>query len=129
MRDNDDLFERTASRVSRTMLLAAAIGSLTALSWRGWSYGLGFALGAAISWVNFRWLKGFVAGLGAGGKPGWFTLFFAVRYALLAGAAYAILRYSKLSLPAMLAGLFVALAAVIVEALIQLTYARRDLDH
>jgi hypothetical protein len=69
-----------------------------------------------------------VAGLGPGGKPSGFAVFFVVRYLLLAGAAYVILRYSKLSLPAMLAGLFVSLAAVTIEILIQLGYARRNLD-
>lgn len=129
MADADDVFERTASRVMRTMLLVAAIGSLAALSWRGWRYALGFAVGAAASWTNFRWLRGFVAGIGPGAKPSGFMLFFALRYALLAGAAYVILRYSKIGLAAMLAGLFVSLAAVIIEALIQLVYARRNLGH
>jgi hypothetical protein len=123
---NDDIFERTAARMMRTMLLVAIIGSVVAL-WRGWTYGMGFATGAAISWLNFRWLKGFVAGLGAGGKPTVFMLFFVLRYLLLAGSAYVILKYSKLSLVAMFVGLFVALAAATIEVLIQ--YARRDLDH
>ena len=127
MADGDDIFDRTAARVTRTILLVAVIGSLVAL-WRGWTYGAAFALGAWASWLNFRWLKGFVAGLGPGGKPSAFALFFAVRYLLLAGFAYVILRYSKLSLPAMLAGLFVSLAAVTIEVLIQLGYARRNLD-
>jgi len=125
MADADDIFDRTAARVMRTMLLVAVIGSLVAL-WRGWRYGAAFALGAWASWLNFRWLKGFVAGLGPGGRPSAFALFFALRYLLLGGAAYAILRYSKLSLPAMLAGLFVSLAAVTIEILIG--YARRNLD-
>jgi hypothetical protein len=125
----DDIFERTASRVMRTMLFVAALGSLIALAWQGWQSGLGFALGATASWVNFRWLKSFVAGLGPAGKPSGSMLFFALRYVPLAGVAYVILKYSKLSLPAMLAGLFVSLAAVIVEVLIQLGYARRNLDH
>jgi hypothetical protein len=124
----DDIFERTASRVLRTMLLIAIIGSLVALLWRGWRYGLGFGAGALASWVNFRWLRGFVRGIGPGGKPNAFMLLVTLRYLLLAGAAYVILRYSKLSLAAIFAGLFVSLAAVIVEVLIQLTYARRNLD-
>src|ERR1700722_17849676 len=126
MAESADIFERTAARMMRTMLLVAAIGAIVAL-WRGWTYGMGFALGAAISWVNFRWLKGFVAGLGPGGKPTGFMLFFALRYLLLAGIAYVILKYSKLSLPAMFVGLFVALAAATIQVFIQ--YARRDLDH
>jgi hypothetical protein len=129
MAETDDIFHRTAARVMRTMLLVAVIGSVVAL-WRGWTYGAAFAVGAWASWLNFRWLKAFVAGLGPGGKPSGFMLFFALRYLLLAGAAYVILKYSKLSLPAMLAGLFVSLAAVVIEILIQLglRFARRDLD-
>jgi hypothetical protein len=128
MADADDIFDRTAARVIRTMLLVAAIGSLAALAWRGWTYSVAFAMGAWASWLNFRWLKGFVAALGPGGKPSGFALFFALRYLLLGGAAYVILKYSKLSLPAMLAGLFVSLAAVAIEILIPLGYARRNLD-
>jgi FtsH-binding integral membrane protein len=126
MAATDDTFERTVASMMRTMLLVAAIGLVVALS-RGWTYGAGFAVGAALSWVNFWWLKGFVAGLGPGGKPSGFAFFFVVRYLLLGGVAYVILRYSKLSLPAMFVGLFVALAAATIAAIIQ--YARRDLDH
>lgn len=122
----DDIFERTAARMMRTMLLVAVIGSLVAL-WRGWTYGMAFATGAVISWANFRFLRGFVAGLGPGGKPTGLMLLFMLRYLLLGGAAYVIFKYSKLSLPAMFAGLFVALAAATIEVIIQ--YARRDLDH
>src|SRR5580692_12553123 len=128
MAETDDVFDRIAARVTRTILLVAVIGSLVAL-WRGWTYGGGFAVGAWASWLNFRWLRGFVAGLGPGAKPSGFALFFALRYVLLAGAAYVILKYSKFSLPAMLAGLFVSLAAVAIEILIQLVlgFARRNL--
>jgi hypothetical protein len=126
MAETDDMFDRMAARMMRTMLLVAVIGSVVAL-WRGWTYGMGFATGAAISWLNFRWLKNFVAGLGPGGQPTGFMLFFLFRYLFLAGAAYVILKYSKLSLAAMFAGLFVALAAATIEAFIQ--YARRNLDH
>jgi hypothetical protein len=124
-----DIFERTAARVTRIILAVGFAGAIVAFAWRGWPSGFGFALGAIASWFNFRWLKGFVGGLGPGGKPGRFALFFAFRYLILAAGAYVILKYSKLSLPAALMGLFVPLAAVIVEVLIQLTYERRDLDH
>jgi ATP synthase I chain len=124
-----DIFERTGARISRTIQIIALAGALTAFAWRGWPSGLGFLLGAAAAWFNFRWLKGFVAGLGPGGKPGRFAVFFAFRYLVLALGAYVIFKFSRLSLPAALMGLFVPLAAVIVEVLIQLRYERRDLDH
>jgi hypothetical protein len=124
-----DVFERTAASVTRTIVVAAAVGIALAFAWRGWPAGLGFSLGATAAWFNFRWLKGFVAGLGPDGKPGAFAIFFALRYLFLAAGAYVILKYSKLSLPAALAGLFVPLAAVVVEVFIQLRYERRNLDH
>ena len=37
MADAEDIFERTAARMMRTMLLVAVIGSLVALAWRGWT--------------------------------------------------------------------------------------------
>jgi hypothetical protein len=46
------------------------------------------------------------------------------RYLLLGAGAYALVRFSTISLPAALAGLFVSVAAVIVEILFQLVYAR-----
>lgn len=124
-----DIFERTTERVSRTILFIGCGGGLAALAWRGWPAGVGFAAGTAAAWFNFRWLKGFVGGLGPGGKPGAFAVLFAFRYILLAAGAYVILRFSKISLPAFFAGLFAPLAAVIVEVLIQFRYERRDLDH
>ncbi len=124
-----DIFERTASSVTRSILAVGFAGAIVAFAWLGWQAGFGFALGAIAAWFNFRWLKGFVGGLGPGGNPGRFAVFFAFRYLILAAGAYVILKYSKLSLPAALTGLFVPLAAVIVEVLIQLRYARRDLDH
>ena len=129
MASEPDIFERTAARVTRTIAALGIAGAFVAFAWLGWRAGLGFALGAAAAWFNFRWLKGFVAGLGPGAKPRRFSVFFAFRYIILAAGAYVILRYSKASLPAALTGLFVPLAAVIVEVLIQLRYERRNLDH
>jgi len=124
-----DIFERTAARVSRMVAIIALVGGATAFAWRGWRAGLGFLAGATVAWFNFRWLKGFVGGLGPGGKPGRFAVFFAFRYLVLALGVYVILRYSELSLAAALAGLFAPLGAVIVEVLIQFGYERRNLDH
>jgi hypothetical protein len=124
-----DVFERTVARLTRTIALIGTIGAIAAFAWRGWPAGFGFLAGAAAAWFNFRWLRDFVAGLGPGGKPGRFAVFFAFRYLILAAGAYVILRYSKLSLGAVLTGLFTPLAAVIVEVLVQLRYERRDLDH
>ena len=47
-----------------------------------------------------------------------------LRYVLLGGGAYVILKYSSISITAALVGLFVSVAAVIVEIVIELAYAR-----
>ena len=52
---DDDFYERVTSRIFRVTLAIAAAGTMAALAWRGWRVGAGFALGAAISWINFRW--------------------------------------------------------------------------
>jgi hypothetical protein len=122
-----DLFESTATRVTRVIVVIGAAGSIAAFAWGGRTIGMSFLLGAIVGYANFRWLKGFVGGLGPGGKPSLLTLVFLLRYFILAAIAYVILKFSKLSLPAALAGLFTPLAAVIVEVLIQLLYARREL--
>ena len=129
MSSEPDIFERTAARLTRTIAALGFAGAIVAFAWLGWQAGFGFALGAAAAWFNFRWLKGFVSGLGPAAKPRRFSVFFAFRYIILAAGAYVILRYSKVSLPAAFMGLFLPLAAVIVEILTQLRYERRNLDH
>ncbi len=131
--DDGELFEIAAARIGRTMLVIGAAGALVAAAWRGWSYGAGFAAGSAASWFNFRWMKGFVESLGPSSKPAGAqaraTALFVLRYLLLVVGGYVIVKYSNISLPAMLAGLFVALAAVVIEIAIQVRYERRNLDH
>ena len=88
--------------------------------------GAGFALGSAISWINFRWLKHAVDSLSGkraqrAPRPR-LAVLAAFRYLILGGAAYAILRYSSISLRATLAGLFVSVTAVIVEIFFEVVY-------
>ena len=52
------------------------------------------------------------------------AVFLGMRYVLLGGGAYVILRFSAISLLAALSGLFVSVAAVVVEILVELAYAR-----
>ncbi len=52
------------------------------------------------------------------------AVFLGLRYLLLGLAAYAILKFSEISLTAALVGLFVPAGAVILEILIELIYVR-----
>lgn len=116
---------RALERISRAMFAIAAGGTILAFAWRGWTWGAGFAVGSALSWLSFRWLKQMVHALGEN-RPGRsrVAVLAGFRYLLLGGGAYAILIYSQIDVIAVLAGLFVSAAAVIVEIFIQLVYAR-----
>lgn len=122
---DDRFFERALGRISRAAFAIGAGGLIAATLWRGWTWGAGFALGAAVSWLNFHWLKQIVDALGRS-RPTRrrIAILAGLRYALLGGGAYVILHYSSVSMTAALLGLFVAVAAVIVEICFELVYAR-----
>jgi hypothetical protein len=125
MVNEERLLDRALERMSKAMFAIAAGGTIAAAAWRGWTWGAGFALGAAASWANFRLLKQIVDALGEKRPTRKRVAVLAgLRYLLLGGGAYVILHYSRISLHAALAGLFVAAGAVIVEILFQLVYAR-----
>ncbi len=118
--------EGALERISKAMFAVASGGAILAFAWRGWTWGAGFALGSAVSWLNYRWMKQIVDALGQTAKPtrNRVAVLAGLRYLLLGGGAYAILKYSQISVIAALCGLFVSAAAVIVEIFIQLVYAR-----
>ena len=119
---DDEFYERVTSRIFMVMLAIAGAGTMAALVWRGWKVGAGFALGAAISWINFRWLKHAVDSLSGKRARPRLAVLAGFRYLLLGGVAYAILRYSSISLRATLAGLFVSVTAVIAEIFFEVVY-------
>jgi len=124
-------FDRAAARIARNMVWLALAGSVVGWAVAGWRWAGGFLLGSIISLVNYRGLKRLVDNLG-NNRPGRKSiggLWFVARLILLAGAAYAILRYSPISVLAVLVGLFVLIAAVFVEAAFELYAGKRTLDH
>ena len=116
-------YERAAERILRIMAAIATLGSVVAWAVWGWKSGAGFLLGSLISGLNFILLKGLVNRLGDARPRRRFLL--AYRYLLLAGGAYVILRLSPISLPAVLAGIFVFTAAVFIEVIFEIAYARK----
>ncbi len=111
-------------RIRRLIGALGLGGTAAAFAWRGWQGGGGFALGALVSWLNFRWLHQIVEALGGKGIRKRLAVIAGLRYLLLGGAAYVILRFSKISRPAALSGLFVTAAAVILEIVFELRHAR-----
>jgi hypothetical protein len=120
--------DRAVGRMFRLTAALTALGAAIYFAIGGWRGGFGFLLGGLISYLNFHWLKRTVYALGdaAGGKPprARVAVFLGLRYLLLGLGAYAILKFSEISLMAALVGLFAPTAAVILEILIELIYAR-----
>jgi hypothetical protein len=119
-------FERALRRIARGTAALAAGGCLVCLAARGWRWAVAYLLGAGASYLNFRWLKRVVEALGAAlsARPSpKFAILIGLRYVLLGGGAYAIVNFTSLSLPAALIGMFVPVAAVILEIVFELIYA------
>ena len=117
-------YERAARRIARFTLVIGSAGSVVALAIGGWRLAAGFLAGSAISWLNFRWLKRTVDRLDGSRKPRG-AAGLAARYLLLGAAGYVIFRFARVSLPAVLAGVFVLTAAVFMEVAFEIAYARK----
>jgi ATP synthase I subunit len=115
--------ERIIPRVLRNMLVASVLLLGPAFWFYGWVGSIGFAFGAAVSYVNFRSLTRGVEGLAdrivnrnSREKGGRIILRFLVRYGLVGAIAYAIFRSSSLAFRGFLWGLCVPVAALMAEA-------------
>ena len=124
---DEEIYRKAVTRMLRLIAVFAGAGSLAAFVWRGWKWGTGFAFGAGIAWVNFLLLKKLTESLGVTGPKPPSTggaVFLGSRYLILGGVVYATLRFTSISMLAAAMGLFVSLAAVLVEILFELAYAR-----
>ena len=122
--------DRAVMRIWKLIWAIGAAGAVALVAWRGWWWGAGWVIGTVVSALNFRWLKQLVEAIGAEAAKPRKAVFLGMRYLLLGGGAYVILKFSAISLPAALSGLFVSVAAVIVEILLELAYARNGtVDH
>ena len=119
----EDFYSRAVVRIQKFMLVIGAAALLTAFSYFGWRIGVGFALGAGISYLNFHWLEKVVAGLaeltissGTAASSRGVVHRFLLRYFLMVLGAFVILTVSRESLYGLFAGLFLPVAAIFCEA-------------
>lgn len=85
-------------------------------------FGVGFGLGAALAILNYYWLRQAVRALFDAARarvPRRLILKFVVRYPLAFGGVYLCYRTDWLPFGAVLAGLFVPTAGVLMEAVVQ----------
>ncbi len=126
----DDFYSGAVGRI-RGFMVGLAL-ALSAAAW--WSFGrwsaLGFAVGCAIAYLNFHWLKRGVSGLADRvtntGKPqsgAGIVARFLLRYVLLGAAAYVILTSFPASLRGLFAGLCLPVGAIACEAVYELYVA------
>jgi hypothetical protein len=129
-KSDEHLLERGVERIWKVIGAVAGAGAVALFLWRGWNWSAGWLIGSTVSALNFRWLKQLTDALGGPPARSTKAVFLGMRYLLLGGGCYVILKYSAISLSAALAGLFVSVAAVIVEILFELIYARNGtVDH
>lgn len=122
-RPTETLYERIIPRVLRNMLVVSVLLVGPAFWFYRWAGSIGFAFGAAVSYVNFRSLTHGVEGLAdrivnrdSREKGGLIILRFVVRYGLVGAAAYAIFKSSSLAFRGFLWSLCVPVAALMAEA-------------
>lgn len=116
--------QQTESWISRLTLVLGAIAALPVGYLEGWRWGAGLLIGAALAWLNFRWLKqgldaltqAFVAQPHSqNGKVPLATYVKALlRYGLIGLAVYVIFRYLNVPVVSMVLGLCALGAATLV---------------
>ncbi|HJY85876.1 MAG TPA: ATP synthase subunit I [Candidatus Acidoferrales bacterium] len=114
-----------------TLGLGAAGAVSAGLRW-GWREAAGVALGAALSWINYRWLKQAITAMAQLSSaqanaprvrlPASVYVKFLGRFVLLVGVVCVILAGSLVPGRAVLVGLFAVVAAVLVEMIYLLLF-------
>jgi len=114
------MIEISIPRIKRYAIILGVTGTVVAVLLRGVKEAAGFAVGASLAFVTIESWSRLAASLNpeaAGSKPsvGSSGAFLAFRYIIIAGAIYATVKVLGVTPLAMLLGLFVSFAAVLVE--------------
>jgi hypothetical protein len=128
----EQFYSGALDRIRRFMAGIGLVATIVVGFVFGWKVGAGLALGCAIAWVNFYWLKQAVSALadrvtatGRAQSGGGVVARFLLRYALIALGAYVIFRVSRESLYGLLGGLFLTVAAILCEAVYEVVISIR----
>jgi len=114
---------RAEARMPRWMMLCGFLALMVILLCRQFMIAFGFALGAALGILNYYWLHEAVQVLVRAGQsriPKLVVAKFLIRYPLAFGLVIVFFKTGWLPPIAILAGLFVPVAGVLIEAIIQL---------
>jgi hypothetical protein len=121
-----DSYDRAVHRILLISIAVGLIGALIAGMHWGLKIGVGFLIGALLSLVNLHWLSALVNAIGDSGKAPLrgSAIILLLRFLILGALIYGIVKILKITPAALLAGLLVSVAAVTLEALYELIYAR-----
>jgi len=123
MPDSDARFYgRATRRISWLIGALGLVGTIVAVSMRGFRAGIAFLLGAVVSYFSFVGWQRFTGALGPDGKRR-FAWLFVVRIAALAAAAWVIIKYLGPNVAAGATGLFVGTGAIILEIIYELVFS------
>ena len=116
-------YERALRRIGVLILALGTIGASALVSLKGFRMGLAFLIGALVSYASFWGWQHAVLALSPGAKQkrSWR---FVLRIVLLGAVALAIIKLLGLNVAAAVTGLLVSAAAVILEIIYELIYAR-----
>jgi hypothetical protein len=124
---DDSAYRRSEAYISHLTLLLGALAALPVAYFYGWHWGTGIFIGAALAWLNFRWLKQGVDALAitstaqAEQKKAivpistYFKALF--RYGLIALAVYVTFKYLNVPILSMVLGLCALGAATLLVSL------------
>ncbi len=130
--NSDQFFDRSLERIRKLMLAFAVVGLLVCVVFFRWPVAAGFATGAAVSYVNHRWMERAVEALGErittslSRERGGGIVFRAVlRYVLVAVGAYVIFNVSRAGVYGFLGGVCLPIAAIACEVAMELVVTLR----
>jgi hypothetical protein len=128
----ESFYSGAYARIIRFMVGLGIVGAVALLVRFGVAVAAGFLVGCGIAFVNFHWLKRVISALadratasGERQSSSGVVARFLLRYFLIALAAYAIFKISRDSLYGLLAGLFLPVGAILMEAFYELYAALR----
>ena len=119
----NDFYDQVVRRITRIIFALALLGAAAFTLVKGIRDGFAFLTGSAISYVSFLGWRHLVDAVSPSGTKRSSTLF-VMRTIALVALAYVIIRFLGLNARAALLGLLVSGAAVILELIYELIYAR-----
>jgi hypothetical protein len=119
-------YDRALLRMTRFAVVFAILAVMVVLIRWGWRDGIGCAIGAGASLLNLRWWQRLAGGIGPaeGRRRTVSAVFLGMRYLILGGICFVIIKFFGVSLPAIVAGLLISVAAVLAEIVYELVFTR-----